>query len=428
MTYVNAIKYLNAHTGGTPSPERMRLLCRYLGDPQRNMKFVHIAGGRGKTSCSFMLSVILAESGITVGSLISSHIEEHRERIRIKNEPLTHKDFAEYVHRVSLAAAKMKADIDLAAELSSSEQPSADVSVQHKITKNLLDGKIAPDPTEEEIICAAALIAFVDKGCGISLLECGESRADPTGVIEPPLVSFICGGSLDQEQLRTACGTIRRGTREVVCSAMGKESYNTISSACAKTGSRMTVPAHGELALNDTGLRGMSFEYRGKTYTVPFCANYHMANALTSIEAIYALRRNGIALHSADVVRGIAKARIPLRFDFVSISPTIVIDCARTESDLSVLCESLFAFKESIGERIVPVLDNDSNVARLRHELENRNFKCAEPVILSGKGVTKQLSAALSAIGDGDILLVTGSPEFSGKTKKEIQRILACVI
>ena len=151
MTYVNAIKYLNAHVGGTPSPERMRLLCRYLGDPQKNMKFVHIAGGRGKTSCSVMLSVILTESGFTVGSLISSHIEEHRERIRIKNEPLTHKDFAEYIHRVSLAAAKMKADIDLAAELSASDQEPAEGAIQHKITKNLLDGKIAPEPTEEEI-------------------------------------------------------------------------------------------------------------------------------------------------------------------------------------------------------------------------------------------------------------------------------------
>ena len=428
MTYVNAVKYIKAHEGGTPSPERMRLLCRYLGDPQKNMRFVHIAGGRGKTSCAIMLSVILAETGFNVGSLISSHVEEIRERIRIKNEFLTHKDFSDYIYKVSLAAAKMKSDIDLAAELSSSEQPTQESSVQHKITKNLLDGKISPAPTDGEIICAAALLAFAQKGCGISVLECGESRADPTGVIEPPLVSFVCGGSLDQEQLRTACGTIRRGTREVVCSAMGKESYNTISSACAKTGSRMTVPAHGELTMRESGIRGMSFDYRGKTYTVPFCARYHMANALTSIEAIYALRRNGITLHSMDVVRGIAKARIPLRFDFLSLSPAILVDCAQNESDYSMLALSLCEFSSTVGKRIVTVAHEDTDLAPLRRELENGGFEFAEPVRLSSRPSSKLLSAAISALGESDTLLVVGTPEFSGKVKKDIERILACAI
>lgn len=425
MTYINAVKYINAHTG-VPSPERMRLLCRYLGDPQRGMKFVHIVGGRGKTSASIMLSSVLTEASFTVGQLVSNHVFEHRERICIGQAPLSHNDFAKCVHSVSLAAAKMISDIELAcSETSADDTLIPESAIQHKITKNLLEGKISPEPTADEIICAAALVAFRDRGCHISILECGDSRADPTGVIEPPLVSFICGGSLDGEQLRTACGTIRRGTREVVCSAIGKEAYNTISGACSKTGSRMTVPAHGELSLRESGLGGKVFDYRGKTYSVPFCAEYHISNALATIETVYALRRTGMPLHSADVARGIAKARIPLRFDFISIAPSIIIDSAKTAADIAAVCDSLSKVRELLGDRIIKLVPEDFDTSVCDGAFEAVGFIEAETVRLGQKAIFKKLSVLVSALTENDVLIVLGSPEFTGNTKKELERALA---
>ena len=405
----------------------MRLLCRYLGDPQRPMKFVQIVGGRGKTSSATILSVILKETGFTVGCYTSTHIFELRERICINGTPLSHNDFAEYVRRVSLASAKMKVDIETAlTEARAQESILPESAIQHKITKNLLEGRIAPEPTPEEIICAAAILAFSDKGCGISILECGDSRADPTGVIDPPLVSFICGGSLGQEQLRTACGTIRRGTREVVCSAVGKEAYNTISSACAKTGSRMTVPAHGELSLKDSGLRGKTFDYRGKTYSVPFCAEYHISNALAAIETVYALRRSGIPLHSADVARGIAKARIPLRFELISISPTIIIDCAETASDIAVFCESAKKIRERIGNSVKVILPPDFETelcSPLTDVLGFEKVEFIKPDI--SKNLFKPLTALAGTLTENDAIFVFGSPEFAGNIKAELERAMA---
>ena len=425
MTYINAIKYINAQKT-SPSPERMRLLCRYLGDPQgRPMRFVHIVGGRGKTSSAIMLSNVLTEANFKVGSFVSPCIFELRERICIGNVPLSHNDFAEYVRRVSVAAAKMKADIELACSENTEADGSAEYAVTHKITKNLLEGKIAPDPSAEEVVCAAALIAFKDKGCDISILECGDSRADPTGVIEPPLVSFICGASLDQEQLRTACGTIRRGTREVVCSAVGKEAYSTISSTCAKTGSRMTVPAHGELSIRESGLGGRVFDYRGKNYSVPFCAEYHISNALAAIETVYALRRTGIPLHSADVARGIAKARIPLRFEFLSVAPAIIIDSAESIADIAVLCESLSSIKGMIGDRITVLVSEDFDSKACNGAFEKLGFEKKETVKLGSRMIFKKLSAIIPTLTDRDVLLVLGSPEFTGNIKKELERALA---
>ena len=426
MTYINAVKYINAHSG-TPSPERMRLLCRYLGDPQRPLKFVQIVGGRGKTSSASILSTILKETGFTVGCYTSSHVFELRERISVGGVPLSHNDFAQYVHRVSLAAAKMKADIEKAlSESKTQEEILPESAIQHKITKNLLEGKISPDPTPEEIICAAAMLAFSDKGCGISILECGDSRADPTGVIDPPLVSFICGGSLGQEQLRTACGTIRRGTREVVCSAVGKEAYNTISNACAKTGSRMTVPAHGELYVKEAGLGGKTFDYRGKTYSVPFCAEYHISNALAAIETVYALRRTGIPLHSADVARGIAKARVPLRFEIMSVSPTIIIDCAETAADIAVFTESAKKIRDRIGSSVKIILPSDFDTALCPHLTESLGSEKVEFIKPdTSKNLFKPLTVLASSLNTDDAVFVFGAPEFAGSIKKDLERAMA---
>jgi len=214
MTYVNAVKYINAHREGIPSPERMRLLCRYLSDPQRQLRFVHIAGGSGKTSCAQLLSGILGESGYNIGMLTTSFVKEPREMISIQNKPVSHTDFANYVEKVSIAAAKMKSDIKSAAEYEEQTDPELIPSAPRpKITKNLLDGKITPDPTFSEIICAAAFLAFKDKDCNISLLECGESRADPTGIIDPPLVAVVCGTNLSEEQLSLQRSIITRELR-----------------------------------------------------------------------------------------------------------------------------------------------------------------------------------------------------------------------
>ena len=426
MTYINAVKYINS-TSSAPSPERMRMLCRYLGDPQgRPMRFVHIVGGRGKTSSAIMLSTVLSEAGYRVGRFVSPQIFELRERICIDGTPLTHAEFSEYVHRVSLAAAKMKEDISLVlAEASSDQAAPSESTARYKITKNLLEGKIDPTPSPDEIVCAAALIAFKEKGCDISILECGDSRADPTGVIDPPLVSFVCGAALDQEQLRTAGGSIRRGTREVVCSAIGREAYGTISGACAKNGSRMTVPAYGELSIRESGLGGRVFDYRGKTYAVPFSAEYHMSNALAAIETVYALRRTGVPLHSADVARGIAKARIPLRFEIISVSPTIIIDSAESESDITILRDSLAGISHLIGKRLTKLVPENFNTEICDGIFLESGFEEIATEKLGSRMIFKKLSAIISKLTENDVVLVLGSPEFTGNIKKELERALA---
>ncbi len=418
MTYINAVKYLNAHAGGNPSPERMRLLCSYLGSPQKKLRCVHIVGARGKTSVALMLSAVLKEAGQPVGAFVNSYVFEHRERILLNNEPLSHEEFAEYIRLVSVATEKMKLDIATASRGEASDE----AAIAPKITKNLLEGTIAPEPTDEEILCAAALLAFSEHA-SLSLLECGESRADPTGVIDTPLVSLVCGTALDENQLRTACGTIRRGTGHVVCNI---SVYGALFGAITKADSQVALAERDKLTVRELGLAGKTFEYRGKTYSVPISADFHIPNILLTIDTIYALRRLGsLKLPSADVARGIAAARVPLRFEFVSFSPAIVFDSAEGPADIAALADSLSKLRPMLGHRIRTVIAEDFDESLIEGKFSELGFEELAPVKLGQKGVFKRLSAVISELTTDDVLLVIGSPRFTGSTKKELKLALS---
>ncbi len=421
MTYINAVKFLNSRVDGVPSPERMRLLCRYLGDPQRQLRFVHLAGGAGKSSTAIMLSVILGESGYCIGRLSTSMVKEPRELISVSNTQISHTDFAKYIEQVNAAAAAMKTDIENATTIE--EAPETEDELLHskkpKITKNLLEGRISPDPVYSELICAASFLAFREKGCNIALLECGESRADPTGIIDPPLVSVICGSSFTEDQLRTGVGIIRRGTHEVVSSAPIGEAYNAILDACVRTGARLTVPARGELKLIHSGLGSRSFEYRGKEYSVPFCAEYQLRNALAAIETVYALRRTGIALHSADVERGISRARIPLRFEVFAAAPTVIIDSA----EFGVICESLATVEKLIGHKLVIVLDHELMIPIER--LSSIGFEIAEILTPQSNFDDRHIAKRITKLSFDETMLILGPVSFTGRVKDAIRQFMA---
>ena len=98
MTYINAIKKILSfpRTAGRPTLERMRLLCEYLGNPQKKMKFVHIAGTNGKGSATAMLDSVLRASGYKTGRFVSPYVLDFRERMTVDGEMITHAELCEH--------------------------------------------------------------------------------------------------------------------------------------------------------------------------------------------------------------------------------------------------------------------------------------------------------------------------------------------
>ena len=88
MTGQEAVAYIHSFQWQrhTPGLDRIRALLHALGDPQRGMKFVHVAGTNGKGSTCAMIAAILEAAGYRVGLNTSPYLEDFRERIQINGE------------------------------------------------------------------------------------------------------------------------------------------------------------------------------------------------------------------------------------------------------------------------------------------------------------------------------------------------------
>ena len=138
--------------------ERIEAALQKLGNPQKNMKVIHIAGTNGKGSVASTLANILRCAGFNVGLYTSPHLVEYTERIRINNVEISKEDFAKYVSNVC---------------------------------------ELADNLTEFEILTAAAFKYFSDKKVDYVVLETGlGGRYDATNVCENTL-AIITSISLD---------------------------------------------------------------------------------------------------------------------------------------------------------------------------------------------------------------------------------------
>jgi dihydrofolate synthase/folylpolyglutamate synthase len=88
MTLEQAIDYINDFTWSSSrlGLERTEELLRRLGNPEKQLKFVHVAGTNGKGSTCAMTERILREAGYRTGFYPSPYIEDFRERIQVNGE------------------------------------------------------------------------------------------------------------------------------------------------------------------------------------------------------------------------------------------------------------------------------------------------------------------------------------------------------
>ena len=99
MTYKEATEYMESlqHYGCVPGLESIRQLCAYLGNPQDDLKFVHIAGTNGKGSVLAYVSTVLTSAGYRVGRYISPAVTDYRERFQIDGRMISKQAFCKYL-------------------------------------------------------------------------------------------------------------------------------------------------------------------------------------------------------------------------------------------------------------------------------------------------------------------------------------------
>ena len=88
MNYKEALDYIHSLQvfGSIPGLERIKVLLEKLGNPEKDLKFIHVAGTNGKGSTCTMLANIYMKAGLKVGLYTSPFIVDFRERIQLNGE------------------------------------------------------------------------------------------------------------------------------------------------------------------------------------------------------------------------------------------------------------------------------------------------------------------------------------------------------
>src|SRR3989344_4059272 len=76
--------------------ERVQSLLDKVGNPEKKLKYIHVAGTNGKGSVCAMMQYVLMESDYKVGMYTSPHLKKFNERIRVNNNLITDREIVEY--------------------------------------------------------------------------------------------------------------------------------------------------------------------------------------------------------------------------------------------------------------------------------------------------------------------------------------------
>lgn len=319
MTGQEAIAYIHAQHWQQRAPGlgRMRRLLRALGDPQKKLRFVHVAGTNGKGSTCAMIAAVLGAAGYRVGLNTSPYLVTFHERIRVDGRMISDEDLGRLTAQVRPAAESM-------------DEP----------------------PTEFELITAIALLYFVQRSCDIVVLEVGLGGAlDASNVIPPPEAAVITAMGMDHAALlgptqadiaRAKAGIIKPGS-PVVSYGGCPEADAVIRQTCWEQGAPLTEVDFSRAKIRQLSLDGAEFDCApyGRL-TLPLAGAYQVKNALVAITAVETLARRGWEIPPEAVARGLAAAAWPGRFEVLRpAEPVVLLDGAHNPQGMAAAAESL---------------------------------------------------------------------------------------
>ena len=380
----------------TQNPEkylkRMRYFLSLLGDPDKNLKFIHITGTAGKGSVTNMLHEVLLASGKNVGSFTSPFVTTSLEKIKVKDAYISPDELADIV-------GYLKPFIDEA----------------------YLKGPYGR-PSYFEIFLAIALVYFKNKKCEIVVLEVGlGGRYDATNIIENPLVTAITNIDYDHT--------------EVLGKTLKKIAYD--KAGIIKSGSAFFT---GEQRPHLIRL----FKEICKEKSVVFNQVRTKQDYKQSNEALVYKIAEYLKIKDEFINSGIKNSKLPCRFEVMQHSPLVILDGAHNRLKVMSAVTNL---KKLSYKRLIVILamadnkDHDSMLKEIiplidhlfitRFQIKDR--KCSHPKELLSKSkkylreevpveilldCNQALDKALQIAKKDDLVLAVGSFFLAGELRK----------
>ena len=303
MNYTEAIEYIHSVNWMfcNPGLDRVKTLCRALGDPQDSLKFIHVAGTNGKGSFCAMLDSVLRAQGYKVGLFTSPYIMEFGERMRVDGENISERELCDLVEKV---------------------RPIADA--------------MEDKPTEFELITAIAFLYFANHHCDYVVLECGlGGRLDATNIIKTSILSVITGIALDhtailgdtEEKIAAEKAGIIEENVPVLWCGSHKGAEQVILAHAQEMNAPVLTVDRSLLAVKQMTLDGTHFDFGTHTdMHIPLLGSYQPINASNVLTAVDALRLQGVEIGEDAVRSGLAAVVWHARFEKICKNPLIIAD------------------------------------------------------------------------------------------------------
>ncbi|HZW98355.1 MAG TPA: folylpolyglutamate synthase/dihydrofolate synthase family protein [Bacillota bacterium] len=372
MNYPQALEYIKsaARFGIKPGLERIKELCRRLGNPQSGLKVFHIAGTNGKGSVSSYLTHILATAGYKTGWFTSPYLEHFSERIRVFSGP---KDLSAYD------------DANRAGEIGEEDFARIMTGIEIEVSRMLADG--FDNPTEFELITAAAFLWFYEQNCDFVVLETGlGGRLDSTNIVEHPEAVIIC--SLSYEHVELLGPTIARIAAEKAgimktqvpvyaydpaASYLSAGDLQTVRQVLEERAAELSCPltwvGHDSVTILEQSHSGQDFLWQNRRFHTRLLGSYQ------PLHAILAAKATTPYVSIEQIKEGINIAFWPGRLEICSEEPFILLDGAHNVQGCTSLAETL----EQIlpGQRLIlltGMLADKNTSEMLRKILLGRNY------------------------------------------------------
>ena len=318
MNAEQAIAYIHSvcWKGSIPGLGRTQELLEKMGNPEKKLKFVHIAGTNGKGSTAAMTASILRKAGYRTGLYTSPYIYRFHERIQVDGVEISDEELAEITEYV---------------------KPLAD--------------SMAQSPTEFELVCCIAFEYFYRKKCDIVVLEVGMGGAwDATNVIEVPEVAVITNIGLDHTEYlgdtvekiaETKSGIFKpHGHGVVYRSTPSVEAvYERV---CAERDVSLRKADFDGLVLKAHTLEGQVFDCGSrKNLVLPLLGDHQLHNASVVLSIADTLIGEGWNISEQNIYDGIRDVRWPGRFDIVCRKPLFIIDGGHNPQCIEALVKNI---------------------------------------------------------------------------------------
>jgi dihydrofolate synthase/folylpolyglutamate synthase len=403
----------------------MRRLADAMGNPQRRLPSVLIAGTNGKGSTAATLAGITQAAGYRTGLYTSPHLLAVNERMQIDQEPLSDAEFTVIYERVEAAAA------DLVAR-----------------------GELPWHPSFFEMLTGMMFEYFASAGVQLAVLEVGMGgRLDATNIVDP-CISVITDIDFDHQNFlgdtlpeiaREKAGIMRAGGTVVllpqhpqVNQTLGQEIIERHARpvSAVKHMPPMTPDAQKYDASHSEQRNRFPLAVMGQEIVIdfPLPGRHQLRNLALAITAAEELNRCGFRILPQHVEQGVRNTRWPGRFEILPATPgfpEIVLDVAHNPAGAWALRSALSAFYEDRPLTLVFGAMKDKAI----HEIASILFPLAERVIATQSGnpraatpheivelgrhtqteileepsVKAALEKARSLAGSGGVVVITGS-------------------